>query len=186
MIHRECPELVRAVFADWQSLLISGLMLLACLFLVDPVHAEKTAESTPRGDVQDETDAQDARQKGATNSADEGASSDEEGATGSGSNSRGALIPRAAIVDMTRAQSRVICTSEVFLSCMDFDSNECLGLSESAIEQCLMPLPASFDPTELDSETLEACPKALYEQAGYPEEKAAQCFEGAIAADSRE
>lgn|GEM_PF-2097423 len=186
MIGREGPEKVRGVFKGWQSLLISGLLLLACLFLVDPVHAEKTAESAPRGDVQDETDTQDARQKGATDTAEEGTSSDEEGATGSGSKSRGALIPRAAIVDMTRAQSRVICTSEVFLSCMEFDSTECLGLSESAIEQCLMPLPDSFDPTELDNETLEACPKALYEQAGYPEEKAAQCFEEAITADSRE
>jgi len=184
VIYRECPELVRGVFEGRQSLLIFGLMLLACLFLVDSVHAEESAESTPGGDVQHETDALDARQMDATDSAEESGSSDEEGA--SGSKSRGALIPRAAIVDMTRAQSRVICTSEVFLSCMEFDSTECLGLSESAIEQCLMPLPESFDPTELDNETLEACPKALYEQAGYPEEKAAQCFEEAIAADSRE
>ena len=95
-------------------------------------------------------------------------------------------LPRAALVDMTRAQSRVICSSEPFLGCMGFDARECLALSESAIERCLMALPAEIDPTELDHATLEACPRKIYADAGYREAEARVCFEEAIEAGSGE
>ena len=104
----------------------------------------------------------------------------------SGETARDMLIPRAAIVDMTRAQSRVICTSEPFLDCMGFDSGECFTLAESAIERCLMPLPAEIDPTKLDSDTLEACPRELYAEAGYEEAQGNACFARAIEAESGE
>lgn len=94
--------------------------------------------------------------------------------------SRGGMIPRDALVDMSRAQSRLVCSSEIFLGCMGFDGSMCLSLSESAIEQCLMPLPAEIDPTTLDNETLEACPKAVYAKAGYDESRAASCLEKAL------
>lgn len=97
---------------------------------------------------------------------------------------QGGLIPREAIVDLTRAQSRVICTSEPFLSCMGFEADECLALSEASIEQCLMTLPAEIDPMQLENETLESCPQLVYADAGYTEEKAAGCFEDAIEAGS--
>ena len=90
------------------------------------------------------------------------------------------MIPRAALVDMTRAQAGVICTSEIFLGCMGFDGRECLTLSESAIDQCLMTLPPEIDPTVLDNATLEACPREIYEEAGYEEAQAQTCFEKAL------
>ena len=91
-------------------------------------------------------------------------------------------IPRAAIVDMTRAQTRVICTSEPFLSCMGFEARVCLALAEEAIDRCLMPLPPEIDPAGLDNATLEACPREVYAEAGYTEEKARPCFDAAVEA----
>lgn len=92
----------------------------------------------------------------------------------------GAMIPRSALVDMTRAQSRVICASESFLGCMAFDGKECTALSEAAISQCLMTLPEQIDPRTLDQQTLERCPVAIYERAGHDESKAQACFEQAV------
>ena len=93
---------------------------------------------------------------------------------------RGGMIPRDALVDMSRAQSRLLCSSEVFLGCMGFDGSMCLSLSEAAIEQCLMSLPAEIDPATLDNDSLEACPGELYAKAGYDERKAATCLEKAL------
>ena len=101
---------------------------------------------------------------------------------GSGERPPGGMVPREALVDMARAQSNVICASERFLGCMGFDGRECLTLSEAAIDQCLMPLPPEIDPIELDTERLEACPRALYERAGYAEEDALVCLERALEA----
>jgi len=90
------------------------------------------------------------------------------------------LIPRDAIIDMTRAQSGVICSSEIFLGCMGFDGTTCLSLSESAIDRCLAPLPAEIDPATLDNATLESCPMAVYEEAGYGRLEADACFSKAL------
>lgn len=89
-------------------------------------------------------------------------------------------IPRAALVDVARAQSGVICASEPFLACMGFDADECVALSEAAIERCLLVLPEEIDPSTLDSAALEDCPRALYEEAGHEESRALACFEEAM------
>lgn len=177
-----------------------GLTLFACVAVIEVVRAQEEVRQVPEdhvgyGAISTATAPaglpdSDERLATTTTTTTTTTNDETEGGEEAGSRAetaddpRGALIPRAAIVDMTRAQSRVICTSDVFLGCMGFDSTECLDLSERAIDQCLMSLPPSFDPTKLDNETLEACPKALYEEAGYPEEKAAMCFEEAIAADA--
>ena len=54
--------------------------------------------------------------------------------------------------------------------------------SEDAIKQCLVPLPERIALDQLDNELIEACPKQVYEDAGYTEEKAAQCFDQAYKA----
>ena len=91
-------------------------------------------------------------------------------------------IPKFLLVKLTRDQSSVICSSEVFTQCMGFDQKECLTVSEKAIDTCLGPLPDEIDPTKLQNGTLEACPHKVYEEAGYSEEKAKECFDKAMAA----
>ena len=93
---------------------------------------------------------------------------------------RGGMIPREALVDMVRAQSALLCSSEIFLGCMGFDGTTCRSLSESAIDRCLMTLPAEIDPDALDNASLEACPRTVYEKAGYREDAAGACLESAL------
>ena len=90
------------------------------------------------------------------------------------------MIPRALLVDMARNQFSVLCQSEAFASCMGFTAQACLDLSEKAISQCLMPLPTGIDLAELDNSALKSCPKGVYADAGYSEEKAGQCFDKAM------
>ena len=113
----------------------------------------------------------------------------ESGAAGSGAASddaptpgpsRGGMIPREALVDMVRAQSGLLCSSEIFLGCMEFDGTTCRSLSEAAIDLCLMTLPAEIDPNALDNASLEACPRSVYEEAGYREDAAGACLESAL------
>lgn len=90
-----------------------------------------------------------------------------------------APIPRAALVDVARAQSGVICASGPFLACMGLDATECVALLETAIERCLLTLPEEIDPTGLDGSALEDCPRAVYEEAGHDEARALACLEEA-------
>ena len=90
------------------------------------------------------------------------------------------LIPRAALVEMASGQFNVLCNSEAFTSCMGFSQSECKRLSDSAIQQCLLPLPEQIDPTKLDNASLESCPKDVFAEAGYSEEKAGMCFDEAL------
>lgn len=96
------------------------------------------------------------------------------------------MLARELLVDMARGQFSVLCQSEVFASCMGFTPQVCLVLSESAIDQCLMSLPKEIDPVELDNAALESCPKEVYADAGYSEEKAGVCFDKAMEASAAE
>lgn len=90
------------------------------------------------------------------------------------------MIPRALLVDMARNQFSVLCQSETFASCMGFTPQACLELSESAISQCLLPLPDGISPEELDNSALESCPKSVFAEAGFSEEQAGPCFDRAM------
>jgi|GEM_PF-1329623 len=90
------------------------------------------------------------------------------------------MIQRSLLVDMARNQFSVLCQSETFASCMGFTSESCLALAESAIEQCLLPLPEQMEPSELDNSALESCPKSVFADAGFDEEKAGPCFDKAM------
>jgi len=92
----------------------------------------------------------------------------------------GEMIPRAALVNMANAQFNVLCNSEAFAGCMGFSQSECKRLSDSAIKQCLLPLPEEIDPDKLDNASLESCPKDVFAEAGYSEEKAGMCFDEAM------
>ena len=59
---------------------------------------------------------------------------------------------------------------------MEFTEEECLALSEEAIKQCLLPLPEKINPSELENDSIEACPKQVYEDAGYGDDKAKACL----------
>ena len=63
---------------------------------------------------------------------------------------------------------------------MGFTQKECLVLAEKAVEQCLMPLPERIELDQLSNDTIESCPKLVYEEAGYADEKAQQCLAGAM------
>ena len=69
---------------------------------------------------------------------------------------------------------------------MGFTAKACLDLAESAIDQCLMPLPKEINPEELDNVALESCPKEIYAEAGYSEEQAGLCFDKAMEASAAE
>ena len=90
------------------------------------------------------------------------------------------LIPRSLLVDMAREQFSILCESEVFTSCMGFTSKSCLGLSEKAIKQCLLPLPDEISPEKLENNAIESCPSAVYADAGFPESEAEVCFNKAM------
>lgn len=89
-------------------------------------------------------------------------------------------IPRALLEGMARNQFTVLCQSEAFASCMGFTTQSCMDLSEKAIEQCLLPLPEEILLEELDNSALESCPRAVYADAGFTEEKAGICFDEAM------
>lgn len=63
---------------------------------------------------------------------------------------------------------------------MAFTEQQCIDLSEKAVEKCLQPLPERIDPAQLPNDAIEACPKQVYEDAGYPDEKAKACLEAAL------
>lgn len=89
-------------------------------------------------------------------------------------------IPKYLLLKLTRDQSRVFCSSEVFTQCMGFSETQCIDISEKAIEQCLGPLPAQIDPLNLDNDVLEQCPQQVYAKEGFSEEKAKECYEKAV------
>lgn len=89
-------------------------------------------------------------------------------------------VPRVLLIQGARDQSKVLCSSELFTQCMGFNEAQCLELSEQSIEQCLMPLPEQIDLGVLQNETLENCPKKVYDDAGYTDEKALMCLEKAM------
>lgn len=90
------------------------------------------------------------------------------------------LLARELLVQMSRQQSSQLCSVKSFTECMAFTEKECLALSEQAIKQCLMPLPEKINPSELENDSIEACPKKVYEDAGFSDEKAKACLlEGA-------
>ncbi|MFK7995912.1 MAG: hypothetical protein AB8B87_17380 [Granulosicoccus sp.] len=89
-------------------------------------------------------------------------------------------VPRVLLENMARGQYAVLCDSSVFTGCMGFSGTECLDLSEIAIEQCLLPLPEAISPDELDNAAIESCPKKVFEDAGFSEEKAGMCFDKAM------
>lgn len=95
----------------------------------------------------------------------------------------GDLIPRTLLIDMANDQYSVLCASPVFASCMGFTEPVCTRLADEAIKQCLQPLPETIDPEELDNSSLESCPIAVFEDAGFSEEKAGICFKEAMEAE---
>ena len=89
-------------------------------------------------------------------------------------------LSKSVLIELSREQSKVLCSSEVFTSCMGFEQNSCIELSEKAVQQCLMPLPETIDLASLDNDAIEACPREVYEEAGYSEEKAQVCLQKAL------
>jgi hypothetical protein len=85
-------------------------------------------------------------------------------------------LPRELLVQMYKDQSSQLCTLKSFTQCMNFSEKECLALSEQAVQQCLMPLPEKIILSELKNDSIEACPKQVYEDAGYSDEKAKACL----------
>ena len=94
-------------------------------------------------------------------------------------------LSRTLLIKLSRDQYQTLCGSEVFTQCMGFSQQQCLSISEDAIEQCLTPLPERIALDQLDNELIEACPRQVYEDAGYSEEKAAQCFDQAYKASEQ-
>ncbi len=89
-------------------------------------------------------------------------------------------LSKFLLIKLSREQSTVLCKSGVFTQCMGFDESECLALSEKAVEQCLDPLPDTINLQELQNESLESCPRQVYEDAGYTELKAQACLQEAM------
>lgn len=89
------------------------------------------------------------------------------------------LLARELLVQMSRDQGSMLCSLKSFTDCMAFTKKQCLDLSEQAIKQCLMPLPEKIIPSELENDSIEACPKKVYEDAGYSDEKAKACLQEA-------
>lgn len=89
-------------------------------------------------------------------------------------------VSRILLIKLSREQSAVLCGSSVFTECMGFTKSECTEISEQAVQQCLMPLPETINLTELDNEAIEACPKKVFDDAGYKEDKALECLENAM------
>lgn len=89
------------------------------------------------------------------------------------------LLAREVLVQMSRSQSTMLCGLKPFTECMAFTEKECLALSEQAVKQCLMPLPEKIKLSELENDSIESCPKKVYEDAGYSDEKAKACLQEA-------
>jgi len=89
-------------------------------------------------------------------------------------------LSKFLLIKLSREQSVALCTSDAFTSCMGFSSKECFALSEQAVEQCLQPLPDQIDIRELQNDTIEACPRDIYVDAGYSEDQAQACLQGAM------
>lgn len=89
-------------------------------------------------------------------------------------------LSKFLLIKISREQSQVLCTSEIFTQCMGFTETACLDLSEKAVEQCLAPLPDTISLAELDNDALEACPQGVYAEAGYTDEKAVECLQKAL------
>jgi len=86
-------------------------------------------------------------------------------------------IPKFLLMKMAADNASVLCQSEGFTQCMGFSFERCHELKDEAIETCLGPLPDTINPTELQNDSLEACPRKVYADAGFPEEKAEMCFQ---------
>ncbi len=89
-------------------------------------------------------------------------------------------LSKLVLMKLSRDQSMALCQSDVFTQCMGFDQQQCLALSEQALQKCLGPLPDTIKLADLQNETLEACPQTVYSDAGYSEEKAQSCLEDAL------
>ncbi len=89
-------------------------------------------------------------------------------------------VSRTLLIKLARDQGQTLCGSSAFTQCMGFTQEACLALSEESILQCLAPLPERIGLAELQNDIIEECPKNVYEEAGYPEEKAGACFDEAI------
>lgn len=89
-------------------------------------------------------------------------------------------LSKFLLIKLSREQSNVLCKSEVFTQCMNFTESSCLALSEKAVEQCLDPLPDTINLQELQNDTLESCPRQVYEEAGYTDLKAQDCLQKAM------
>lgn len=89
-------------------------------------------------------------------------------------------VSKFLLIKLSRDQSKVLCTSEEFTSCMGFTEQACNEISESALQQCILPLPDTIDLAELDNDVLEACPQKVYADAGFSDEKAVMCLQKAI------
>jgi len=94
-------------------------------------------------------------------------------------------ISRQVLIDMAQSQYQTLCASETFARCMGFTGTQCTDLADSAIKQCLSPLPESILTEELDNEVVEACPAQVFADAGFTEDKAALCFDEAMEADAK-
>ena len=70
-------------------------------------------------------------------------------------------LSRTLLIKLSRDQYQTLCGSEVFTQCMGFSQQQCLSISEDAIEQCLTPLPERIALDQLDNELIEACPLSL-------------------------
>jgi len=89
-------------------------------------------------------------------------------------------LSRFLLIEMSREQNAVLCGSAVFTQCMAFTEEQCLALSEKAVEKCLMPLPERIEPETLQNASIEACPRDVYADAGYTDEKAQKCLAEAL------
>ncbi|MEM7258429.1 MAG: hypothetical protein AAF404_13710 [Pseudomonadota bacterium] len=89
-------------------------------------------------------------------------------------------LSKLVLMKLSRDQSQALCESAVFTQCMGFDQQQCLTLSEKALQKCLGPLPDTIKLSDLQNETLEACPQSVYTEAGYAEEKAQACLQEAL------
>lgn len=89
-------------------------------------------------------------------------------------------LSRFLLIKLARDQSDVLCNSSVFTQCMGFTQTQCMELSEKSIEQCLLPLPERIELEMLENETIENCPKQIYHDAGYDDEKAQNCLAEAL------
>ncbi len=89
-------------------------------------------------------------------------------------------LSKFLLIKLSREQSAVLCGSEIYTQCMGFSADSCTSLSEKAIDMCLSSLPDTINLSQLDNDTLEACPRVVYEEAGYNEGKALACLQKAM------